>query len=218
MVIVKSGRSEGTRWALSAIDSGDGRYCVEVAVAGSPRAKKCGTFYVPGPTGAPVRLSWMADSRGPQPTFVAGAVVAAARHVAIRLSDGSARTVATIPAADAPARAGDRLLPRDEALRRVPDRDYRPRRCRPRCRELETHAERATGACASLLIFGHSCTYLRRRNGVKRPPSGDAGLCAGVIGFISAWDALPEGSSESGDRMEPADRSCDLVGLDSNGR
>ena len=39
----------------------------------------------------------MSDDRGPQPTFVAGAVTEAARQVTIRLSDGSARTVATIP-------------------------------------------------------------------------------------------------------------------------
>ncbi len=96
-VVVKTGRIQGGAWALSAIDSGDGRYCVKVVVTGSPRAKKCGRFYVPGPTGVPVRLGWAFDSRGPGPTFVVGAVTEAARHVAIRLSGGDSRIVAAIP-------------------------------------------------------------------------------------------------------------------------
>jgi hypothetical protein len=96
-VAVTHGESGGRTWVLRAIDSGDGRYCVKVSVKASPRAKRCGRFYVPGPSGAPVELGWASGNDGPQPTFVVGAVTQAARRVTIVLSDGTSRTVPALP-------------------------------------------------------------------------------------------------------------------------
>jgi hypothetical protein len=94
-VALKSGVSLGTKWTLSAISS-DGRYCVRVSAARSLRAHRCGRFHAPGPGRAPVILEWASDRDGSPPTFVVGAVVETVRHVTIRLSDGTARTLATI--------------------------------------------------------------------------------------------------------------------------
>ena len=96
-VTLTSGHLHGTPWSLRAIDSGDGRYCFDIILAGSRRAGHCGRFYVRGPNGAPVQLGWTSVSHGSGQTFVAGAVAEAARRVSIRLSDSSVRTVATIP-------------------------------------------------------------------------------------------------------------------------
>lgn len=92
-----SGQMDGTSWKLAARDSGDGRYGIEVFTGGSLRATISGRFYVPGPTGAPVRLGLVSRSRGARPSFVAGAVVSTATHVAIRLSNGNVRYVRTMP-------------------------------------------------------------------------------------------------------------------------
>ena len=95
-VALKSGVSLGTKWTLSAISSGDGRYCVKVSAARSLRAHRCGRFYAPGQGRTPISLEWASDRDGSQPTFVVGAVVETIRHVTIRLSDGTAHTLATI--------------------------------------------------------------------------------------------------------------------------
>ena len=95
--LVKSGRSDGATWMINAADSGDGRYCMEVDIGGSPAATKCGTFYLPGPGGVPVRLGWTSNSHGALP-FVAGAVADPGVNVTIQLSDGSTRmTRAIVP-------------------------------------------------------------------------------------------------------------------------
>jgi hypothetical protein len=78
-----SGRMNGTRWALRARDSGDGRYCFTVVTDGNPRGGRCGRMFGHREPG---KLGWIARSRGPG--FVAGAVVSRATHMAISLSNG----------------------------------------------------------------------------------------------------------------------------------
>jgi len=97
MYTLASGHLAGATWSLRAIDSGDGRYAFEVIVGRSRRAHHSGRFYVEGPGGAPVELGWTSSKPGTRPTFVAGAIAQAARHVRIRLSNGTVRTVRTIP-------------------------------------------------------------------------------------------------------------------------
>jgi hypothetical protein len=86
-----SGRKSGTRWELRARDSGDGRYCFRAVTDGVSRGGKCGRMI--GHT-EPGKLGWIASSRGP--SFVAGAVVSAATHMAIKLSNGSLVVVRTM--------------------------------------------------------------------------------------------------------------------------
>jgi hypothetical protein len=97
MYTLTSGHLAGTKWSLRAIDSGDGRYAFEIMIGGSRRAHHSGRFYVKGANGMPVELGFAASTPGTRPTFVAGAVAQAARDVSIRLSNGSLRTVRTIP-------------------------------------------------------------------------------------------------------------------------
>ncbi len=97
--VTASGRSyrgtwHGTSWQLTANDSGDGRYGVKVFTGGSLRATTSGRFYTPHLS---EKLGWVTDSRGPDPPFVAGAVIEPSRHVTIRFSNGSVRTAATMP-------------------------------------------------------------------------------------------------------------------------
>jgi hypothetical protein len=82
---------------LRAIDSGDGRYGVNVYVAGSLRARLSGRFYVPRPNRAPVNFGWTASKPGTGPAFVAGVVAEAARSITVGLSNRTVRTVRTIP-------------------------------------------------------------------------------------------------------------------------
>jgi uncharacterized protein DUF4232 len=79
-----SGRMNGTSWKLRVHDSGDGRYCFTVVTDGVPRAGRCGRMIGHEEPG---KLGWIASSRGP--SFVAGAVVSAATHMGITLSNGS---------------------------------------------------------------------------------------------------------------------------------
>jgi hypothetical protein len=79
-----SGLANGTSWELHAHDSGDGRYCFKVVTDGDSRGGRCGRMV--GHT-EPGKLGWIASSRGP--SFVAGAVVSTATHMAIKLSNGS---------------------------------------------------------------------------------------------------------------------------------
>jgi hypothetical protein len=92
-----SGQLAGAKWSLRAIDSGDGRYAFDIMIGGLRRAHNSGRFYVKGPTGAPVELGFASSTPGTRPTFVAGAVAQAARDVSVRLSNGSVRSVRTIP-------------------------------------------------------------------------------------------------------------------------
>jgi hypothetical protein len=97
MYKLTSGHLAGTSWSLRAMDSGDGRYAFEVMIARSRRAHQSGHFYLKGQNGALVGLGWTLSSAGTRPRFVAGAVAQAAREVSIRLSNGSVRTVRTVP-------------------------------------------------------------------------------------------------------------------------
>jgi hypothetical protein len=97
MYTLTSGHLAGTKWSLRAIDSGDGRYAFDIMIGGSRRAHHSGRFYVKGPNGTPIELGFASSMPGTRPTFVAGAVAQAAREVSIRLSNGSVRTVRTIP-------------------------------------------------------------------------------------------------------------------------
>lgn len=92
-----SGDLNGVKWRLRVRDGGDGRYCLNVFTGGSLRASRCGRFYMPGPNGSPVRLAWISKRRGALPNFVAGAVISAAKQVAIRLSNGSVSDLRTMP-------------------------------------------------------------------------------------------------------------------------
>jgi hypothetical protein len=78
-----SGRMNGTRWELRARDSGDGRYCFSVVTDGVSRGGKCGRMFGQKEPG---KLGWIARSRGP--SFVAGAVISAATHMDINVSNG----------------------------------------------------------------------------------------------------------------------------------
>jgi hypothetical protein len=75
-----------THWQLRVRDSGDGRYCFNVATDGVQRGGTCGRLSGPGVTG---KLGWMSRSGGR--SFVAGAVVSRAKGVSVRLSSGSWR-------------------------------------------------------------------------------------------------------------------------------
>ena len=125
-VIVKHGQTSGTAWMLSAIDSGDGRYCVKVSVEGAPRAKNCGRFFERGPSGSPVLLGSAADSDGPQPTFVVGAVTqlrGGRDHSSFRwhFTHHSCRRFHL----ELTRLRRDRLLHRNKAMHRLSDRHHR---------------------------------------------------------------------------------------------
>jgi hypothetical protein len=96
-VTVTAGKWSGLAWKLQAIDSGDGRYGMEVFVAGSRRAGLSGRFYVRGRNGAPVNFGWTSSTPGTKPAFVAGVVTEAARKITVGLSNRTVRTVRTIP-------------------------------------------------------------------------------------------------------------------------
>lgn len=87
-----AGKMNGTTWQLHVRDSGDGRYCFNVVTDGIPRGGRCGRFYGPGVAG---KLGWV--SRSGDPSFVAGAVVSAARHMAVKLSNGRVVYRQTMP-------------------------------------------------------------------------------------------------------------------------
>jgi hypothetical protein len=97
MYTLTSGHLAGTKWSLRAIDSGDGRYAFDIMIGRSRRASHSGRLWVKGPTGTPVELGIASSTPGTRPPFVAGAIAQAARDVNIRLSDGTVRTVRTIP-------------------------------------------------------------------------------------------------------------------------
>jgi hypothetical protein len=96
-VTVTAGKWSGLSWKLQAIDSGDGRYGMQVFVAGSRRARLSGRFYVPGRNGAPINFGWTSSTPGTEPAFVAGVVAEAARKITVGLSNRTVRRVRTFP-------------------------------------------------------------------------------------------------------------------------